>query len=150
MFRNVLVATDGSDQADSALSLAIAAAPQANVTVLMVVPDRGPADFGETGAGASVRQAALRDAALEDAERRLVRIVARHGAHAARMHPLVRMAGSAAREIVDTAVRGHHDLIVMATRGRGALASALLGSQTQRVLALSRVPVLVATDVEAH
>ena len=145
MFNNALVATDGSELADRALSLALAAAPQGRVTALLVVPDHSAAQFGETGVGASVHLAALQEATLKDGRERLDQCLARLGAAGERIEKLVRVAESPAGEIVATAVRGHHDVIVMATRGRGAVASALLGSQTQRVLALSSVPVLVAT-----
>ncbi len=145
MFKNVLVATDGSEFADRAISLALTVAPQGQVTALMVVADHSAAPFGETGVGASVHLAALLDAALKASRERLDQALSRQGAAGGKIEKLVRVAESPAAEIAATALRGHHDLIVMATRGRGALASALLGSQTQRVLALSNVPVLVAT-----
>lgn len=145
MFNNALVATDGSELADRAVSLALAVAPQGRVTALMVVPDHSAAQFGETGVAASVHLAALQEATLKDGRERLDQCLARLGAAGEKIEKLVRVAESPAGEIVATALRGHHDVIVMATRGRGAVASALLGSQTQRVLALSSVPVLVAT-----
>lgn len=144
MFKNVLVATDGSEHADKAVALALGVA-RGPVVALMVVPDHGEVDFGENNLGAAGRLAALREHALEDGRRRLDEALARQGTATADVKRRVVAAASAAQEIMDTAARDHHDLIVMATRGRGALASLLLGSQTQRVIALSRVPVLVAT-----
>ncbi|MES2536114.1 MAG: universal stress protein [Pseudomonadota bacterium] len=48
-----------------------------------------------------------------------------------------------AQAIADTAHAAHCDLIFMGSHGRGGLARLLLGSVTSRVLALSRIPVLV-------
>ncbi len=45
--------------------------------------------------------------------------------------------------IVETAGRLGCDLVVMASHGRGGLSGLLLGSETQRVLVESKVPVLV-------
>jgi nucleotide-binding universal stress UspA family protein len=47
------------------------------------------------------------------------------------------------RAIVDAAHRHGCDLIVMASHGRKGLSGLLLGSETQRVLLQSSVPVLV-------
>ena len=45
--------------------------------------------------------------------------------------------------IVETAARLGCDLVVMASHGRGGLSGLLLGSETQRVLLQSKLPVLV-------
>ena len=45
--------------------------------------------------------------------------------------------------IIDAARRRKCDVIFMASHGRGELASLILGSVTQKVLAHSKVPVLV-------
>ena len=45
--------------------------------------------------------------------------------------------------ILEAAKKGKCDLIVMASHGRGGLAGVLLGSETHKVLAHSKTPVLV-------
>ncbi len=51
--------------------------------------------------------------------------------------------GRVAREIVVCANAGKFDLIVLGSKGRGAVADILLGSVAQRVLAIARQPVLL-------
>jgi nucleotide-binding universal stress UspA family protein len=145
MFKNILVATDGSEYADKAVALALSLAAPGQVSAMIVVPDQSGTEFGETSLGAKRRVTEWRQSATLDGRRRLDEALARQGDGASGVTRLVRVADSPSQEIVDTAAREHHDLIVMATRGRGALASMLLGSQTQQVLAQSSVPVLVAT-----
>jgi nucleotide-binding universal stress UspA family protein len=50
---------------------------------------------------------------------------------------------SPAEAILDQAVAGGHDLIVVGSRGRGDAGSFLLGSVSHAVLHHSRVPVLI-------
>ena len=47
------------------------------------------------------------------------------------------------RAIIATAAHGGCDLIVMATHGHGGLSAVLLGSVTNKVLAHTKIPVLV-------
>ena len=47
------------------------------------------------------------------------------------------------REIIRAAEEGHCDLILMASHGRHGFQSLLLGSETQKVLTYSSIPVLV-------
>ncbi|MEJ8856899.1 universal stress protein [Variovorax robiniae] len=51
--------------------------------------------------------------------------------------------GRVAAEIVHCARAGKFDLIVLGSKGRGAVADLLLGSVVQRVLAISPLPVTV-------
>jgi len=51
--------------------------------------------------------------------------------------------GTPHQGIIDIAKKKKCDVIFMATHGRGKLASLVIGSVTQKVLAQSKLPVLV-------
>ena len=58
-------------------------------------------------------------------------------------HDMVVKTGQVAQEIIDCAKTGKFDLIVLGSKGRGAIADLLIGSVAQRVLSTSTVPVLM-------
>jgi nucleotide-binding universal stress UspA family protein len=140
MFHNILVAVDGSTHADQALAQAIdlAQSEHAELTLMTaVVPPSPVAYFGASGQVVST----LRQDAEVDAQGILLR--ARH-----RVPGTVSVTTILSRQPIDTALirrikDGHHDLVVMGSRGRGAVRSALLGSASHYVLHHSPVPVLI-------
>lgn len=146
VYRTLLVATDGSPRADKALKAAVrmARGTGARLYVLNVQPNyvTAAAPFAEAGA-AQVSKSEF-DRATELAARRILERALRFSrAQGVRSRALAETSGSVARAIVRTAKRVRADLIVMASHGRGPVASALLGSTTQKVLAGCRIPVLV-------
>jgi nucleotide-binding universal stress UspA family protein len=58
-------------------------------------------------------------------------------------HDMVMRNGHTAQEIIDCAKDGKFDLIVMGSKGRGAVADLLIGSVAARVLAAAKPPVLL-------
>jgi nucleotide-binding universal stress UspA family protein len=52
-------------------------------------------------------------------------------------------AGAAGEIVVEQAAKGRHDLIIMGSHGHGLLAKLVLGSVAMRVLAQTKVPVLL-------
>jgi nucleotide-binding universal stress UspA family protein len=152
MFRNVLVAIDGSADADQALTQAIdlAASERARLTLFTAV--NMPPAVAYSGMGGDVvtklTSGAEKEAAqiLSDARERVPQDVS----------VTTVMSHEPARPALSGQLRhGEHDLVVMGSRGRGALRSALLGSVSHYVLHHSHVPVLIvhaqgaATDSEA-
>jgi nucleotide-binding universal stress UspA family protein len=135
----VLIATDGSESAQEATTfgLELAAEQHAEATFVLVVPalDVLPAGgFGMTAAAPHAVSAADReplDEALRLAEEAGVTAHAR----------LLR--GDPVDEIVAYGDTIDADLMVVGSRGHGALASALLGSVSRGVLHEARRPVLV-------
>lgn len=144
MFQHILIATDGSEQADKAITLALELAGKARVSALMVVPDYDTADLAWATFTDGPDPQGLRERLQAAGHKRLEAALRRHDPQAHRIQRLVVVDDRPYQAIIDTATQEGCDLIVMAPRGRGMLSSMLLGSQTARVLTLSRVPVLVA------
>src|SRR5436853_4968870 len=138
VYRNILVAVDGSKHADKALEQAVALAhdQHARLTLLTVVPPRG-AMTTFAASGGETRESLCRayESILREAERKVpddVGVTTRL------------LEGPAAAKIVQCARDCDHDLIVMGSRGRGRLTGAVLGSVSHRGLHDSPVPVRVA------
>jgi nucleotide-binding universal stress UspA family protein len=146
MFKHILIPTDGSRLAARGVKagLKLAKSLGARVTAVYVIPIYVPPMYGEAAIyvpGLSPqeykrlteRQAkkALAAVAVE-ARRAGVRCAARHLVETPAWKGLLRAARTA-----------RCDAIAMASHGRGGLGGLILGSETQRVLAQSKIPVLV-------
>jgi nucleotide-binding universal stress UspA family protein len=138
VFRNLLVAIDGSAVAQRALQHAIelADALHARLTIVAVVPELPPFALA-----AGVDTTALRTAADDEVERRLREAVDRVP-ESVSVTSVLRH-GSPAREILAVARAGQHDLLIMGSRGRGRLASNMLGSVAADVHFGTTLPMLV-------
>jgi nucleotide-binding universal stress UspA family protein len=142
VYRNILVAVDGSAHAERALADAIELARSggASLTVVTVVPELSawitggpmgpPPNLGPIGEELE-RDYRLR---LEEAAGRVPDDVP----HSARL-----LEGRPAEAILRQVREGGHDLVVVGSRGRGELRSMVLGSVSHEILQDSPVPVLV-------
>jgi nucleotide-binding universal stress UspA family protein len=142
MFRNILVAIDGSPHADQALMDAIDLAACENARLTLFTAIVGPPRVAYFAPGAPIDDLA-RDAAAE-AEAVLLR--ARASVPADVSVTTVLATQPVLRTLLRQIEEGHHDLVVMGSRGRGAVRSALLGSVSHYVLHHSPVPVLIVHD----
>jgi nucleotide-binding universal stress UspA family protein len=140
MFRNILVAVDGSEEAEQALAHAIdlAECEHARLTIISCVRQPPPAAY--IGGGAAAAGEAAR-AAEPETEAMLVEARERVPEHVSVSTLLSREPPRVA--ILRQIERGNHDLVVLGSRGRGALRSLLLGSVSHHVLHRSPVPVLI-------
>ncbi len=146
MFQNVLVAVDGSEDAEAARLQAVdlARAEEARLTLFTAVQPP-PASVYTSPSAAGVAAELAQDAQAE--ADRVLRT-------AAERTPDDLLAGTLLSSepprpaLIEQIEAGDHDLIVMGSRGRGALGSLLLGSVSHYVLHHSPVPVLIvhATD----
>lgn len=138
----ILVAVDGSKFALEAVKYAAKLVAQLlpgnhNITLLSVHDDTG---LGH--AKTFVGNAAVADYLHEISDKELK--PARELLDAAGVqYTLLERTGHVAQEIVDCAQTGNFDLVVMGSKGRGAIADLLIGSVAQRVLAAAHQPVLL-------
>jgi nucleotide-binding universal stress UspA family protein len=143
MYTNILLSTDGSDVASKGVrhGFALAKALNAKVTVISVTePLPGPASAWVPPQEMVDRYAiACKEYAgkvLDEARAMAEQIgISAELLHVSNAHP--------AAAIIELAMARGCDLIVMASHGRGGLGKLLLGSETSKVLADGRVPVLV-------
>jgi nucleotide-binding universal stress UspA family protein len=141
MFQSILVAYDGSLASDRALDEAIAVArcEHCRVTVMTALPPLPVlAYFGH-----SEKECAELDcAARSRAESTLRRARKRTPADLEVETRLVQ--GPVRSALMRAVVEGGHDLLVMGSRGRGAMRATLLGSVSHHALHHIPVPVLIA------
>jgi nucleotide-binding universal stress UspA family protein len=146
--KRIVVATDGSPSSAAAVTFGVdlAAEHKAELAFVHVVPalDVVPATgIGGFGCALPHEPCAHDHALLADA----AAVAAEHGV----VSTTALLKGDTVDEIVAYADSHDADLIVVGTRGHGAIASALLGSVSHGVLAESKRQVLVVrpSDVPA-
>lgn len=143
MFGHILLPTDGSELATKAVDqgIALAAALGAKVTILTVVEHfrvltLNPVQLQEARATydrhAAAHASKLLGEAAEKARAAGVEVATRTAVAETAWEGI----GAAAAEV-------GADLIAMASHGRRGLSALVLGSQTSRVLAQAKLPVLV-------
>lgn len=139
MFHNILVAVDGSPDAEEALTQAIDIAESEHTRLTLITGVQEVAASTYLVAGEMV--AGLIDAARKEAETIL-------GRARGRVPDDLSVTTVLAAEPIRTALIrqievGGHDLVVIGSRGRGAVRAALLGSVSHHVLHHSPIPVLI-------
>jgi nucleotide-binding universal stress UspA family protein len=145
MFRRILVSTDGSPRSNRAIRSAAALARicGASLTIFHAIPAYRMPYYAEGMSFAWPSETQY----LKGTDREAAKLLARARALAAKQGVAATTAQvrstDTSQAIVTAAGKARADLIVMASHGRKGVEKLLLGSETQRVLARTRIPVLV-------
>jgi nucleotide-binding universal stress UspA family protein len=145
MFQHILIPTDGSKLSERAATAGVklAALLGARVTALFVAPPATPVVY-ERLMPVKYMTPDEHAAMIERAAERYLGVIQKTAAAAGVSCERISLTSDfPADAIVQTANRRKCDLIVMASHGRRGTAALLLGSETQKVLTHSKVPVLV-------
>lgn len=148
MFKHILIPTDGSKLSEAALraGLQLAREQGSEVTVLYVVPDYSALMYASEGM-VGYNPSELRKDAERTADKVLQAVQDIARAEGVECKTERAMNFSVHQAIIQQAKDSDCDLICMASHGRKGIAGILLGSETQRVLVNSSIPVLVHRSV---
>ena len=143
MFRHILVPTDGSELSRKAIDGAIdlAQAVGARVTAYACLPQYPYSPFSDVVVEppSEFLQRSEREARVHLREVEMAGAPGRRRVSTSRtsVHPAPYLG------IIEAAEQGGCDVIFMASHGRRGLGSLLIGSETQRVLTHTKIPVIV-------
>lgn len=145
MYKHILIPTDGSELSRAAAlsGVTLAKALGAKVTAFFAAPAATPVvykGFFPVGLGTQEEHAAIIEKAAAKYLGAIEKACAAAGVPCQSVHVVNEFAADA---IMQIAARRKCDLIFMASHARKGLSGVLLGSQTQKVLTHSKVPVLV-------
>ena len=145
-YEHILVPTDGSKRSRKAIAAALRLAEPlgARITGIYVMGEGVPTAFsGNRLYGSGVLSREYRDRAKREAQIALAEVERGAAARGVPCEVLRRLAREPWKAILGAARSRGCDLVVMGSHGRGSLKSALLGSQTLKLLSRSKIPVLV-------
>jgi len=146
MYKNLLVPVDGSKLSDKAVkeAIALAGALGARITLYYAVPDFPEPVYMESAMMAAyVPPEQYRAEAERFATKVLDKAAAKVTAAGVQAATYQSLADVPFEGIIAAAAKKKCDLILMASHGRRGVSGFLLGSETQKVLTHSKVPVLV-------
>lgn len=140
MFQKILVAIDGSPDADQALTQAIDLAESEHTRLTLFSAVVTPPAVAYAGVSGGVTANLIRDAEAET--ERILRSAVQRVPNGVSVNTVL-SSEPVRQALMRQITTGHHDLVVMGSRGRGALRSVLLGSVSHYVLHHSPIPVLI-------
>ena len=143
MFKTILLPTDGSDLTEKIIPAAIefAKVTGGKIIALYVVQPFPYPNFTDGGVG--IDAGVYKQQMNEAGRQHLDKLDATARAANVPFEGILAQSPSPYEEIVATAARLNCDIILMASHGRKGLNKLFLGSETQKVLAHTTLPVLV-------
>lgn len=143
MFKHLLVPTDGSALSKAAIQLAVTLAKEsgAKITGLHVIPEFHVLAYGTEMIADNEER--VMQAARHHADDYLGTITKAATQAGVPCNTVAANRAHAYDAIISVAEEQECDLIVMASHGRSGMRALLLGSETQKVLTHSQIPVLV-------
>ncbi len=143
MFKNILLPTDGSSLSEKATAIAVNFAQIHGARIVGVCVAQ-PFPFVPMSDGAVIPDAEVFDTQMTGAARASVeKVAAACAAAGVPFEGVIANSPSPYEEIVAAAEKYNCDIILMASHGRKGLNKLFLGSETQKVLAHTELPVLV-------
>jgi nucleotide-binding universal stress UspA family protein len=143
MFKHILLPTDGSELSAAAIEQGIRFAKSigAKVTGLCVMPLQHPFSYETEIPMPALEQAAMRCKELGEEYLAVIEKAAKEAGVACGV--VYEKNDFPYEAIIRVAEQKGCDLIMMASHGRSGVEALLIGSETQRVLTHSKIPVLV-------
>ena len=145
MFKHILVPTDGSGFSNKAVATAARLA-QSLGAKLLVLHVRSPIDSPHHVEGGALSKLGGKVVMqeIEDEERTLLNVALGIAAASGMKAETAFVAGYSPYDAIIRIAREQHcDLIAMASHGHGGISGLLLGSETQKVLTHTTIPVLI-------
>ena len=145
MFKHILVPTDGSKLSIKAAKQAVKLAKTlgAKITGFHAAPDLGSTYYGDGYILKAPSAKAQAELAEKHARKCLSVVEVEAEVEKVPCDVFHVISDSPSEAIIDAAKKKKCDLIFMASHGRRGLSGLLLGSETQKVLIHSKIPVLV-------
>lgn len=142
MYKKILLPTDGSELANHAIDHAIELAKLSGAELVAMTVQPFLEDFIVEGVAISVSEEDRKAFASRTAHN-LDQAKSKAAGAGVTVETVQVESGEPWRAIIEAAKEKGCDLIVMASHGRRGLSALLLGSETQKVLTHTEVPVLV-------
>ena len=146
MYERILVATDGSELSEQAVTAAIELAllTQSELFAVKVSHHQAASYFEGSLLLSQMEVSRLRDEADVESQRVVDAVKSKADSRGVKRTTGIVMRAEGVSEAIIEAARVHHcDLIVMASHGRRGIRRLLMGSETLHVLTHSHTPVLV-------